>query len=164
MTNELRQFLTEQIAQRKIEIGKLEKEIKTYKAMMARIDSLPRQGKSVKQATRRQLERGEAHVRKVASTHAEFSQKDVLPGEYQSTRSLIFNGLIERGVIEQCGQRSPRTKLYRLREEGGDGSNCCHAPMRVESSDDGTSYGVCTACGKPADGQAPRRAVTQREG
>lgn len=35
------------------------------------------------------------------------------------------------------------------------GSNCCHAPMRVESSDDGTSYGVCTACGKPADGQAP---------
>jgi len=34
------------------------------------------------------------------------------------------------------------------------GSTCCHAPMRVESGDDGTSYGVCTACGKPADGQA----------
>ena len=34
------------------------------------------------------------------------------------------------------------------------GSKCCAAPMRVESGDDGTSYGVCTRCGRPADGAA----------
>jgi hypothetical protein len=34
------------------------------------------------------------------------------------------------------------------------GSACCGAMMRVESSADGTSYGVCTVCGRPADGNA----------
>jgi hypothetical protein len=40
-------------------------------------------------------------------------------------------------------------------------SACCGAMMRVESDRDGTNYGVCMVCGKPADPtQATRRGVT----
>ena len=34
-------------------------------------------------------------------------------------------------------------------------SQCCHVPLRVKSSNEGTSYYECTKCGKPADPARP---------
>jgi hypothetical protein len=34
------------------------------------------------------------------------------------------------------------------------GSSCCGAEMRLETGVDGMDYGVCSACGRPADGNA----------
>jgi hypothetical protein len=34
------------------------------------------------------------------------------------------------------------------------GSSCCGAMMRMETGADGMAYGVCSACGQPASGNA----------
>jgi hypothetical protein len=58
-----------------------------------------------------------------------------------------------RAYDEDALEQYRALSFYFARRRGG--SNCHGAMMRIESTSDGTSYGVCTACGQPADGHAP---------
>lgn len=57
------------------------------------------------------------------------------------------------GYDEDALEQYRSCSFYFAQRRGG--SNCHGAPMRVEKTTDGTSYGICSACGQPADGHAP---------
>jgi hypothetical protein len=41
-------------------------------------------------------------------------------------------------------------------------SKCCHAPLKIISSNEGTSYHVCSKCGKPTDPATPQAALERK--